>query len=276
MIGFAAAIAGTLLYGVASVAQSYAAQRASGAAVLRHPVYLVGLGCDLLAWLASLVALWSLPLFAVQSLLAGSLAVTVVLAALVLHVPVGPAGRVATAVVIVGLVLVSWSAGAESTRAAPGWFVGLLVALLAAVVAGGVALYGRGGSIALAAVAALGFSGAAMAARALASSSLSLAGLLADPVAWMIVAFGVVGAVLYARSLERGAVGPATATLWVIEVLVPGGLGVLVLGDNVRPGTLVLAAAGVALAIAGTVALARGGAGEPAPGIGGESGSSQG
>ncbi|EWT06125.1 hypothetical protein N864_24000 [Intrasporangium chromatireducens Q5-1] len=276
MIGFAAAIAGTLLYGVASVAQSYAAQRASGAAVLRHPVYLVGLGCDLLAWLASLVALWSLPLFAVQSLLAGSLAVTVVLAALVLHVPVGPAGRVATAVVIVGLVLVSWSAGAESTRAAPGWFVGLLVALLAAVVAGGVALYGRGGSIALAAVAALGFSGAAMAARALASSSLSLAGLLADPVAWMIVAFGVVGAVLYARSLERGAVGPATATLWVIEVLVPGGLGVLVLGDTVRPGTLVLAAAGVALAIAGTVALARGGAGEPAPGIGGESGSSQG
>ena len=276
MIGFAAAIAGTLLYGVASVAQSYAAQRASGAAVLRHPVYLVGLGCDLLAWLASLVALWSLPLFAVQSLLAGSLAVTVVLAALVLHVPVGPAGRVATAVVVVGLVLVSWSAGAESTRAAPGWFGGLLAALLAVVVAGGLALYGRGGSIALAAVAALGFSGAAMAARALASSSLSLTGLLADPVAWMIVAFGVIGAVLYARSLERGEVGPATATLWVIEVLVPGGLGVAVLGDTVRPGTLVPAAVGVALAITGTVVLARGGAGEPALGVGGGSGSSQG
>jgi drug/metabolite transporter (DMT)-like permease len=263
MTGFAAAIAGTLLYGVASVAQSYAAQRASGAAVLRHPVYLVGLACDLLAWVASLVALRSLPLFAVQSLLAGSLAVTVVLAALVLHVPVGPAGRVATAGVVVGLVLVSRSAGPESTRPAPGWFVALLGGLLVAVVVAGVALYRRGGSIALAAVAALGFSGAALAARALASAPLGPVGLVADPVAWMVVAFGVVGAVLYARSLERGEVGPATAALWVIEVILPGGLGVLVLGDTVRPGTTVLALVGVALAIAGTVVLARSGAGEP-------------
>jgi drug/metabolite transporter (DMT)-like permease len=263
MTGFAAAIAGTLLYGVASVAQSYAAQRASGAAVLRHPVYLAGLGCDLLAWIASLVALRSLPLFAVQSLLAGSLAVTVVLAALVLHVPVGPAGRVATAGVVLGLVLVSWSAGPESTLAAPGWFVALLGALFAAVVLAALALYGRGGSIALAAVAALGFSGAAMAARALATAPLDLAHLVTDPVAWMVLAFGVVGAVLYARSLERGEVGPATATLWVIEVLVPGGVGVLVLGDTVRPGTTVPAVVGIALAVVGTVVLARSGAGEP-------------
>lgn len=263
MIGYAAAIAGTLLYGVASVAQSYAAQRATGAAVLRHPAYVAGLGCDLLAWVASLVALTALPLFVVQSLLAGSLAVTVVLAALVLHVPVGPSGRAATLAVVLGLFCVSWSAGPESTRSAPGWFTGLLALLLVAVFAAGVALYRRGGSIPLAVAGALAFSGAAMGARALATTIPDWVALGGRPTAWMVVAFGVVGAVLYARSLERGPVGPATAALWVIEVIVPGTVGVLVLGDTVRSGTAWLALVGVVLAVAGTVVLARSGAGEP-------------
>lgn len=256
MGAYAAAIMGTLLYGVASVAQSYAAQRASGAAVLRHPAYLAGLGCDLLAWLASLVALASLPLFVVQSLLAGSLAVTVVLARVVLGTRVTPVARAGLVGVVVGLVLVSSSAGAESVRSAPGWFPWLLLVVLVAVVAAGVALYPRGGSIPLAAVGGLAFSGAALAARAVALGGWDWTA-LRDPMVWMIVAFGILGVVLYARSLERGEVGPATATLWVAEVVVPGAIGVIVLGDAVRPGMTVLALVGVALAVVGTVVLAQ-------------------
>lgn len=265
MLAYAAAAVGAVLYGVASVAQAYAARRASGPAVLRHPAYVAGLACDLLAWLASLVALAGLPLFVVQSVVAGSLVVTVVLARLVLGVAVSSAARLGTAAVVVGLVLVSWSAGPESSRTAPGWFPFLLGALLVLTVAAGVVGYPNGGSIGLAAVAALGFSGAAMAARVLASSTPGWVALLRNPLTWMIVAFGVVGAVLYARSLERGEVGPATATLWVIEVVVPGAAGVLLLGDTVRPGTAGLALVGVALAIGGTVLLAQSGDGEPRP-----------
>ncbi|WP_029212004.1 hypothetical protein [Arsenicicoccus bolidensis] len=66
ILGFVASVVGMLLYAVASVSQGYAASRATGADVVRHPAYVLGLGCDGLAWVASLVALRSLPLFGVQ------------------------------------------------------------------------------------------------------------------------------------------------------------------------------------------------------------------
>ncbi|WP_347350474.1 hypothetical protein [Intrasporangium sp.] len=257
MGAYAAALAGMLLYGVASVAQAYAAGRASGAAVLRHPAYVAGLGCDLLAWVASLVALAVLPLFVVQSLLAGSLAVTVVLSRLVLGTRFGPSARVATVAVVVGLGCVSWSAGTESSRPVPEWFTAALLTLLVGVALAGVALYPHGGSTRLATLAALAFSGAAMGARAVTFDEASRPAVLRDPIAWTILAFGALGAILYARSLERGEVGPATAVLWVVEVVMPGVVGVLALGDTVRPGTAGLAVLGVGLAVAGTVALAQ-------------------
>ena len=66
ILGFVASVVGMLLHAVASVSQGYVASRAAGAGVVRHPAYVLGLGCDGLAWVASLVALRSLPLFGVQ------------------------------------------------------------------------------------------------------------------------------------------------------------------------------------------------------------------
>lgn len=51
---------------------------------LRQPLYLAGVGVDLLAWLLSVAALRTLPVYQVQAVLAGSLAVTVVAARVVL------------------------------------------------------------------------------------------------------------------------------------------------------------------------------------------------
>ena len=45
-LAFLAALGGMVLYGLASVSQGYAAARASGPAVLRHPGYLAGLAGD--------------------------------------------------------------------------------------------------------------------------------------------------------------------------------------------------------------------------------------
>lgn len=173
-IAYLSAIGGMLSYGVASVVQAHAALSATGIDIVKHPAYLTGIALDGLAWVLSLVALASLPLFAVQSMLAGSLAVTMILAAIVLKVP---------------LARRDW------------WAIGMVTC-----------------------------------------------GLLA---------LGVAGAVLYARALEVGTVGTATAVLWVIEVVVPGLLGVVLLGDCVRPGFLALALGGVLAAIVGCVVLAR-------------------
>ncbi|KQY24120.1 hypothetical protein ASD16_00690 [Cellulomonas sp. Root485] len=85
-----------------------------------------------------------------------------------------------------------------------------------------------------------------------------------------IVVGGIVGALWYLRALERLAVGPSAAILSVIEVVVPGAVGVLVLGDTVANGMLPGVLVGLVLAITGCVVLAMSPAnevaeGEPAP-----------
>ncbi|WP_286967039.1 MULTISPECIES: hypothetical protein [Arsenicicoccus] len=260
ILGFVASVVGMLMYAVASVSQGYAASRATGAGVVRHPAYLLGLGCDALAWVASLVALRSLPLFVVQSLLAGSLAVTVLLATVVLRVRPRPRDWVAIAVVTAGLTGVALSSGSESATPPPSWYAGAVVALVAVALVASAALWRRGHPLVLGGLAGVGFSGLALAARAVHEPSggglAMVTGVLTQPAAWALVASGVVGAVMYARGLEHGSLGPVTAVMWVVEVRLPGVVGVAVLGDGVRAGWAPAALVGVALAVAGCVALA--------------------
>ncbi|WP_153505856.1 hypothetical protein [Cumulibacter manganitolerans] len=250
-----AALAGTVGYGLGSVLQGAAARRGGGPAVLVRPAYIAGVACDLLAWVASLVALQRLPLFTVQALLAGSLAVTVLLARAFLGARLAPRDGAAIAVVVLALAVTGASAGAEAAGSAPTWLVtALLVTLLVSAAVTGLRYRGRH-PITLAISGGVAFSGAAFGARGLQTGG-GLLPLLSEPALWLIVALGVVGALAYARSLEVGAIGPVTAVLWVIEIVLPGAAGVAFLGDQVRPGWTVPALVAVGAAIAGCVALA--------------------
>ena len=53
--------------------------------------------------------------------------------------------------------------------------------------------------------------------------------------------------------------------MWVVEVVVPGALGVALLGDSVRPGWAPAAVAGIALAVLGCLRLSRSAAHESPP-----------
>ncbi len=250
-----AALVGTLGYGVASVLQAVGASRASGPAVMRHPAYLAGLACDGVAWVASLLALRHLPLFVVQSLLAGSLGVTVVLARIFLGVRLRRRDAIAIAVVVLALAVVAGASGAQSAHpVSHGFQLAMLIWLAITVVVTAV-LYRHGGSLPMASLAGLAFSGAALCARAVLSDG-HWPHLLTEPLAWAVLGFGVVGALTYARSLERGPVGPATAVLWAVEVVVPGVVGVAVLGDNVRPGWMLPALLAVVAVMAACAVLA--------------------
>jgi drug/metabolite transporter (DMT)-like permease len=247
VLATAAVLTGAIGYGVGSVLQAWAATRAHGPVVVLHRAYLAGLGCDAVAWLSSLLALRTLPLFSVQAALAGSVAVTVVLAHVTLNDPLLRRDVLATAVVVASIVVVLAAAGRQSSAPAPEWFglaTGLAVPLVAIVLVG---VYRRG-TLLLATVAGLAFSGAAVCARSLAGIHLG-PGLLLRPLVWALAAFGLLGALAYARSLERGPVGPATAVLWLVEVIVPGVLGVAALGDRVRPGWAVPAGVAVVVAV---------------------------
>lgn len=88
----------------------------------------------------------------------------------------------------------------------------------------------------------LAFGGAALCARSvtipeLCRESLSaLAGLGAQPLVWALTAFGVTGMLLYASTLEHGNPGAVTAVLWIAEVVASAAAGVAFLGDRPRPG----------------------------------------
>src|SRR5690606_41137510 len=76
-----------------------------------------------------------------------------------------------------------------------------------------------------------------------------------QPLSLAIVQGGAAGALAYLRALERGGVGPVAATVSVVEVLVPGVAGLVVLGDVVRDGWAVAAVVATVAAVGGCVGL---------------------
>jgi drug/metabolite transporter (DMT)-like permease len=237
-LGFA--VAGAVGYGVASVSQALAARRSTGTLhTLRQPLYIAGLGCDLLAWLASLVALRALAVYQVQAVLAGSLAVTVLGARLVLSSRLRRRDSVAVAVTVLALAVLALSAGPQEQIQPSGAVRFGLVSAAVLVAAGGWVAARAGSPGASAALAGLAFGGAALCARALPVSGdvPAVVGALAtDPLTWALVGFGVTGMLLYTHALQHGQVGPVTAVLWIVEVIPPSIVGVVVLHDTVREG----------------------------------------
>ncbi|MEZ0164958.1 hypothetical protein AB2L27_09290 [Kineococcus sp. LSe6-4] len=257
-LALAAAVLGALGYAAGSILQAVGVRGGSGAAALtRSPLYLTGLGVDGLAWLLSLVALRRLPTFAVQSLLAGSLALTVVLARVFLGSRLRRRDTAAVLALVAALGVVG-GAGTEqpSPTVGPGGQVALCVAaglLLLAVL-----VLRRSGSATFAVLAGLGYSVAALGARALTlpgawSQAWRVAG---EPLAWALAVAGVAGTLAYAAALEKGPVGPATALLWSVEVVVPAVAGFGLLGDVVRPGWWAPTAVALVVVVGCSVVLA--------------------
>lgn len=255
ILALSAALAGAVLYGVATIMQAVAARRTSGLAVVRQPLVLAAFALDGVAWLVTLLALARLPLFVVQAVTASSLVVVVLLAARVLHAPLRRSDVAATAAVVGALAVLAAGSGEQPAVAPPdGFTVGMLVAT-GVLVAAAVATYRLKQPVVLATIGGLGYAGAALAARA-AHSSGGLLDTVLQPLAIAVVGCGVVGVLGYLRALERGAAGPVAAVVSVLEVLVPGAVGVLLLGDTVRAGWAVPVAVAVLVTLAGCVLLA--------------------
>ncbi|MGZ4458446.1 MAG: hypothetical protein ACXVW9_04950 [Nocardioidaceae bacterium] len=254
LLGWSAALTGALGYGIASLLQALGSARATGPAVLRQPAYVAGLALDGLAWLASLVALRVLPLFVVQATLGGSVAVTVVLAHRFLRAPLRrrDAGSIVLLVAALAVLAGAFLSGRPAAAAGlTAWALSALAGLALALAVG----YHRASSLPLAVVAGLAFSGAAVCARGVDLTG-GPATVAAQPLAWALLGFGAVGTLGYARSLERGPVGPATAALWSVESVVAGVAGVLVLGDTVRPGWTLAATLAAVVSVLSCAALA--------------------
>ncbi|MFI5606835.1 hypothetical protein [Amycolatopsis sp. NPDC051903] len=271
--GLLCALLSAVAYGIASVLQAVAAKAAPDAGagvdprlllrVLRQWKYVVGLGLDVLGFVAQLAALHVLPLFVVQATQAASLAVTAV-AVRVLGVRLGPREWAAVAVVCAGLGLLGASAQSEGSDPVG---LGFRLALAGAVVVLGLAgiAAGKAGrrvrTPALGLIAGLSFGLVAVAGRII--PSFAPLDLLTDPALYLVAVSGGMAMLFFATALQRGSVTTSTAMMVLGETVLPSLVGIALLGDSTRPGFAAVAVAGFVLAVTAALALAR--FGEPTP-----------
>jgi drug/metabolite transporter (DMT)-like permease len=271
-----AVVLAPVFYGVAAVMQAMAVRAASRPAGGPGPAALAGvdpglvvrmfgqwrfaagLGLDILGFIAQLVALHRLPLFAVQAIIAANLAVTAVCASWLIGAVLGWREWLAVGGVIVGIGLLGTSAGTEGAATVGNTFKLALIVAVAGVGMIGLAvarLPGPARTLLLGATAGLGYGVLAVAARVL--TGYSPATLVRDPAAYALAAAGIVSFLFYAAALEGGSVTVAVAALVLVETVPPAAVGVLLLGDKTRPGLAGVAVAGFILAVISAVQLAR-------------------
>jgi hypothetical protein len=261
LIGILEATVAMIFYSIAGLLQAAGARRATRRRpVAVQPRFLGGLGVDLVAWLSAVLALQRLPVFAVQAVIGGSIAVTALVSAHLVGARLPVVSRIGVGACLVGLVLVAASAGDEHlpvrSRSVD------LILLIAVLLLGVAALVLRTGSRAwpLALIAGMGFGGSALAIRAAhvqAGADFDLMAMLGQPSTYLVIGYWTVGIVSYTSALSRGDIGAVTAVYLVTQVLVPGMVGILLLGDPVRPGWVWALGIGLTAAVAGTVLLAK-------------------
>lgn len=266
--GMVCALFAAVCFGVASAMQAVAARTARDdrqgidprllIRLLGQWRYVVGIGLDILGFVAQVAALRSLPLFLVQAMVAGSIAVTAVLATRWFGVVLSRAEWGSVVVVCAGLALLGSAAEQEGAGHAGSLFhYSLLGASLVLAVFGVVAgqLPDPTRTAALGLIAGLSWGTLGIAVRVL--PSLTPAVLVRDPATYTLIVGGILGAWFYAAALQRGGVVAATATMLIGETVPPALIGVLLLGDHARPGWLPVAAAGFVIALIGALVLAR-------------------
>ncbi|MFJ9578682.1 hypothetical protein ACIRQF_20205 [Streptomyces sp. NPDC101191] len=259
------ALGSALCFGAASVLQAMGARAAepgSGGGVdvtlmwraLRQWRYVAGLGLDGFGFVLQIVALRTLPIYAVGAALAASLAVTAVIASRVLRVRLRRVEWAAVGLVCLGLAMLALASGKEGHEDVGeglGW--GLLVAAFAVLLVGAAAgrLPERPRALTLGLAGGVGFGVVEVAVRLIDSVDFT------NPALYALLVGGGAAFLLYTSALHSGAVTTATAGLVLGETIGPAIVGVAWLGDRTREGLSWLAFLGFAIAVAGSLTLAR-------------------
>jgi len=263
--------AAALCSGTAAVLQAVAARRVPTSARLdttlvralaRSGTYLGALALIAAGFLLSFVALRTLPVFLVQAGRASSLAVSAVLAAVVLGARLRGVEVVALAGIGVGLVVLATSVAPQPAVAADPQTQAVLAGALVVVVGAAAAALrvrppARAGLL-LAGVGGVAFSVLTVGARTL--GDVAPGALVADPVAWTMAAAGALGLVLNALALQRAPVVAASALVVGVETCLASVLGMLLAGDRPARGAELATAGAFALVLVGALVMARFGA----------------
>lgn len=258
-MGILGAVAAAMCYGTATIWQAIGIRSFRDAAgplwrrALAGWLYLAGLVLDGIGYAASFWALRTLPLFLVESATASSVAVTALLAVVILRTRLHQLEVGALLAVLAGLVLLAVAAEPGPATTPSPWLPWALLAAMAALCVATVALRGP---VISAVWAGLGYAGTGIASRLLVIPD-DLWRVTEDPIFWTLVCASVAALVAYALALDAGRVTTVAGITMGLETVVPSAIGLVLLGDAISPGYSPIALLGFALALAGCLALAR-------------------
>ena len=261
--GLLAAVAASLIYGTGAVLQAIGTRRASAvpngrrglAGLIRQPLYVAGVAIDLIGWGLTMFASQRLPLFAVQTIVASSLAVTVVLARFVFQTALRRIDLVAVVTTVASMVLIGLSADEHTATSLSKTVTAAIVIGVPTLAVASRSLRGLSPYVS-AILAGAAFAGSIMAARATNFDD-GVFAVLGKPLTWAVVGYGLIGLLSYARALELGDVGGVTAAMWATEIVIATVVGKLVLGDDAKRGWRYVAFLGLLLALGSAFTLAR-------------------
>jgi len=223
------------------------------ATALRSPDVLVVVVIDCAGMALDYVAIQQLPLYFSQACIAGSVIVTAITAAVLLHEQPGRAEWLALGILVLGLTLLGLGSGRPG-HASIGWplVIGEYVAaaLLALLGLAARRLSGTASAVVLGLLAGAAYGTVPVAARAIRApyfSWLSLAELGTMAVAG-VLAFG-----FQSTAMTRAPVNTSNAPLTTAETIVPAVVGVLLFQDGTRSGWTQAVVIGLALSIVGAI-----------------------
>jgi len=255
-------------YGIANLLQSVGATRTAThhtihpgllLRLLRHRTYLVGLGCQILGFFLALFARRDLPLFLVQGSLAAGLGVTAVLGVVLLKWRLPKLEIALLGVLVVGIGSLAVAAQPAPSRPLTTTGIITLIAALGVIVGIGfftVRIQGTPGSVALGAVSGLGFACAAVAARPLANTH-SVFEFVTSPLLYLVIVHSLTAQVFLGLAMQRGSTNAAVGAMDAAGAVPAAIIGLLLLGDRIRPDMEIVAALGFLATLGSIIALTR-------------------
>ena len=267
VLGLGAALTAAVLYGVASILQAIGSRKVPSSEgfdprlallLLRQPAFLAALCTTLFGFLFHLTAVRLLPLFLAQTGIAVSLVVTALLAVRLFGDKLSPIEWTAVGGVVVGLGLLSTSAGSTGTKTGGHWLTVSLFVVLAGMMVLGFAASRSEGTTATAVLGLLGGLGYAtvgISSRLL--PDFGVGDLLSSPFTYTLGFGGLLAFFLYSLALQRGSTIAATTPLIATQTVTPAVVGVVLLGDTVRSGWWPVAVIGFAITAAAAIVLVR-------------------
>ena len=221
--------------------------------------YLLGTLLDLIAWMLTLYAVHSLPLFVVQPITAFSIVITLYVEKFLFKRQLGRSTMTAIGLILAGLVLLAASANAEATEPVDGLIrYALILAPIPLALAGALLtrLTTHYATIALAAIAGVCFGGTAIIGRMAAINLLDWQSICSLEFL-SIVAYGLVGILFFVIALQRNHASIINAAMIAFETIVPTIIGIVALGDRPKEDGWPLLLFGILLALIGTMIITR-------------------